>query len=165
MNALAAFITELLGPSPHPPLGPNDPPEWRRERLREQLTDQSFRLLTGKSRGEVTGLDMFATMLSYLIPAGRFAPVGSATLRGTTAAAAQAAKAGDASAILRHLTELLRYTAPTYAPMTWSEVLRYGRFPVRRVGQAEHVVGSIVDSASGASEVPAPLPWPGIPMP
>jgi hypothetical protein len=165
-NALAAFISGILETSPHPPLGPNDPPEWRREPGRSRFTEESFRLLTGKTRGEFTRLDALTTALSYMIPMGRFVPpAGQAPFRSAIAAATQAAKIGDMRTVLRSLDTILHYI-PTYAPMSMSEVLRYGRFPTRRVIQGEQVVGGIVEAARRATDESAPpIRWPGIPMP
>jgi hypothetical protein len=167
-NTLAAFLAELLQGSPHPSLGPNDPPEWRRERAREQLLDWGSRVAYGKSVGEVQPTDILAAILS-VVPVGRFAPAARGA-SGTIAAGARAARSADVGELARSLrSPLIDPPLPTHTPPTGGyrfgvvptgDLLRYGKRPAVRTQGLAGLLERIIESVLAATQSP-PDPPPG----
>ena len=158
LTGLTAFITDLIQGSPFPSLGPNDPPEWRRERARGQLMDAASRAVYGKSMGEIQPTDILATILS-MVPAGRFAPTAAQGAGGAIEAGVGAAGASDLSGLVRRVFDALRNPIPmlpTHAKGSWRDLALYGRFPARRAAALIGLLEHLIEAALAASPENAP---------
>lgn len=159
LSGIAAFLDELLHGSPHPNLGPNDPPEWRRERARGQVQDWASRLAYGKSAGELTQADLLVGLINIftqLPMMGGFSPAARGA-RGAAEMMARAAREGDLPALARSLRSFLVDPMPPtmakpsggyrYGVIPTGELALYGKRPVLRTQSLEALVTGLIEGA------------------